>query len=47
MPTAANAASAYDALEKRFRRLNLVRDAVGVLQWDMAAPTCAATRWRR
>src|SRR6185369_8805013 len=35
--TTSNAASAYDALEKRFRRLNLVRDAVGVLQWDMAA----------
>jgi carboxypeptidase Taq len=34
---ASNAASAYDALEKRFRRLNLVRDAVGMLQWDMAA----------
>ena len=40
MPTAlasSNAASAYAALEKRFRRLNLVRDAAGLLQWDMAA----------
>lgn len=34
---ASNAASAYGALEKRFRRLNLVRDSVGLLQWDMAA----------
>lgn len=37
MPAVSNAASAYDALEKRFRRLGLVRDAAGVLQWDMAA----------
>ncbi|MBI3711330.1 MAG: carboxypeptidase M32 [Proteobacteria bacterium] len=29
--------SAYAALEARFRRLYLVRDATGVLQWDMAA----------
>ncbi|HEX2115343.1 MAG TPA: carboxypeptidase M32 [Alphaproteobacteria bacterium] len=37
MSAAPNAITAYDVLEKRFRRLNLVRDAVGVLQWDMAA----------
>jgi carboxypeptidase Taq len=28
---------AYASLEQRYRRLNLVRDALGVLQWDMAA----------
>jgi carboxypeptidase Taq len=30
-------AAAYEALEKRFRRLSLVRDAASMLQWDMAA----------
>ena len=36
-PASSNATSAYAALEKRFRRLNLVRDAAAMLQWDMAA----------
>jgi len=31
------AAPAYGSLEARFRRLALVREAAGVLQWDMAA----------
>ncbi|MGQ0664729.1 MAG: carboxypeptidase M32 [Pseudomonadota bacterium] len=29
--------AAYAALERRFERLYLVREAIGVLQWDMAA----------
>ena len=29
--------AAYAELEKRFRRIHLLGDAVGVLQWDMAA----------
>ena len=28
---------AYEALETRFRRLNALREAAGVLNWDMAA----------
>ncbi|MFQ5774717.1 MAG: carboxypeptidase M32 [Kiloniellaceae bacterium] len=28
--------SAYEALERRFRRLSALRDAAGVLRWDMA-----------
>src|SRR5262245_9983541 len=29
--------AAYTSLESRFRRINLINDAAGVLQWDMAA----------
>ena len=32
-----NEATAYPALESRFRRMNLVRDAISVLDWDGAA----------
>jgi len=32
-----NAATAYPALEARFRRMNLVRDAIAMLDWDGAA----------
>jgi len=42
-----DAANAYAALERRFRRMNLVREAAGMLQWDMAAmmpPGGAAVR---
>ena len=32
-----NASTAYPALEARFRRMNLVRDAIAMLDWDGAA----------
>ncbi|MBL8833172.1 MAG: carboxypeptidase M32, partial [Rhodospirillales bacterium] len=32
-----NASTAYPALESRFRRMNLVRDSIAVLDWDGAA----------